>query len=149
MINRAAIALGAMLGLAIAGCATKQDTGRVIGGLAGAAAGSQIGDGSGQTLAIVAGALLGSAIGGHIGERMDREDRIQTAMALENNRSHETSTWRNPDTGHVYSVTPIETYQDVDRPCRKFELDVEGSGEDETVYGTACRDAGGTWELTG
>src|SRR5262245_12967972 len=45
--------------------------GAVIGGLAGAAIGSRIGDGDGRTVAIIAGAALGALIGSRIGRSLD------------------------------------------------------------------------------
>ena len=97
--------------LAVTGCATQEQTGQVLGGVAGAAAGSQIGDGSGQTIATIGGAILGAAIGGRIGSNMDEQDYRETAQALENTETGETTTWINPDTGNEFALRPTNTYQ--------------------------------------
>lgn len=121
--------------------------GSVIGGVAGAAAGSQIGDGSGQTIATIAGALIGSIAGERIGARMEEDDRQRTALALENNRQAVTEAWVNPNTGNEFSVTPVDTYERNNRPCRDFRFRVETDRGTETEERTACRTADGSWEI--
>jgi surface antigen len=141
----------------VTGCASqdsepvfdKSRTGQILGGVAGAAAGSQIGDGSGRTVAIVAGALLGSVVGERIGARMEQNDLQQTAWALEENRTGESSAWVNPDTGNEFQVTPNETFDRAGRPCREFDFHVRTARGSETEERTACRNADGTWEVVG
>ena len=60
--------------------------GAVIGGIAGAAIGSRVGDGDGRTVAIVVGAALGALIGSRIGRAMDDGDRACIGHALEDRR---------------------------------------------------------------
>lgn len=139
---------GAMLlsaSMAMTGCETQEQTGQVLGGVAGAAAGSQVGGGSGRTIATIGGAILGAAIGGRVGSNMDERDLRQTGQALESTETGETARWVNPDTGNAFAVRPTSTYQAADGPCREYELDAEIDGEDETITGTACRQADGTW----
>ena len=134
-----------------AGCATvtKEQTGAVVGGAAGAVIGAQVGDGSGRDIAIALGAIAGSMIGASVGRYMDEQDRTNTALVLEKNRTGETSTWKNPDTGSSYAVTPTRTYDASDqRPCREFTMDAEIGGETQEVYGTACRESDGSWNMT-
>jgi surface antigen len=127
----------------------KSEAGQIIGGVAGAAAGSQVGEGSGQTVATIAGALIGAVVGERIGARMEEDDRQETAQVLEQNRSGETSSWVNPDTGNEFAVTPVETYEQDGRPCREFEFRVETDRGSETEERTACRNDDGTWEVLG
>jgi surface antigen len=127
------------------GCATREQTGRVIGGVAGAAAGTQVGSGSGKTAATIGGALIGAYVGGQIGNRMDERDYQQTSMALENSRTGQTTQWVNPDSGYQYSVEPTNTYQAASGPCRDYTMVAVIDGRNETVQGTACRQADGTW----
>ena len=136
----------------LAACSTapsKQDQGVIIGAIAGGLLGNQVGGGSGRVLATIAGAVAGGAIGGSIGRTMDETDRINTAMALENVRTGVPSTWVNPDTGYEYVVTPTNTY-DPDTgtgPCREYTMDATIGGQTEQVYGTACRQADGSWQI--
>jgi surface antigen len=150
----AALTAGLIVG---AGCASQEDepildqseTGQIVGGVAGAAAGSQIGEGSGQTVATIAGALVGAVLGERIGARMEEDDRVYTAQVLEENRTGETGSWENPDTGHEFWVTPTETYERSGRPCREFEFKVETEDGSDVEERTACRDDDGTWEVVG
>lgn len=129
------------------GCATREQTGRVIGGAAGAAAGTQVGGGSGRTIATVGGAIVGAMVGGAIGSRMDDDDLRQTGYALENSETDRTTQWVNPDTGYRYEVRPTSTFQSASgQPCRNYTMDALIDGRNETINGTACRQADGTWE---
>ncbi|HEX2138871.1 MAG TPA: RT0821/Lpp0805 family surface protein [Woeseiaceae bacterium] len=150
------IALSGALVLA-SGCASQDDepvldesqAGQIIGGVAGAAAGSQVGGGSGQTVATIAGALVGAVVGERIGARMEEDDRRAAAQVLEENRTGETSSWENPDTGHEFAVTPVDTFERAGRPCREFEFRVETDRGSEVEERTACRNNDGTWEVMG
>lgn len=57
----AALLAGAVV---IAGCTNDPQINAATGGLAGAAVGTQIGQGSGRTAAILGGAAVGTAVGG-------------------------------------------------------------------------------------
>ncbi|MFO7552873.1 MAG: RT0821/Lpp0805 family surface protein [Haliea sp.] len=129
------------------GCATREQTGQIVGGAAGAAAGTQVGGGSGKTIATIGGAILGALVGGEIGGRMDEKDRQQTALALENAETGSSARWVNPDTGDRYEVQPTRTYQSAaGQPCRDYTMQAVIDGRNETINGTACRRADGTWE---
>lgn len=124
---------------------TQEQSGTVIGGVLGGALGSQIGKGSGQTAATVIGTLIGATIGGNVGRSMDQTDRAKTAQALETVRTGRSSTWRNPDTGAEYTVTPTRTRQAAEGPCREYTVDATVAGRPERVYGQACRQKDGSW----
>ena len=129
---------------------TNAQKGEIIGGVLGGVVGSQVGDGTGQTVAIIVGTMAGSMIGRQIGQSMDDVDRMKTAQALNNNRSGQSTTWTNPDTGEQYTVTPTRTYEQSGSPCREFELDATVGGEPgQRVTGTACLQADGTWKVVG
>jgi len=127
------------------GCATREQTGQVLGGVAGAAAGSQVGGGSGRTAATIGGALLGAFIGGQLGTRMDEKDHQQTGLALENSATGENTRWVNPDTGYRYNFQPTNTYQAASGPCRDYTMEAVIDGRNETINGTACRQSDGSW----
>lgn len=133
--------------LVMNGCATREQTGQILGGAAGAAAGSQVGGGSGRTIATIGGAIIGAAVGGAIGGRMDDNDRERTGFALENSETGRATEWVNPDSGYRYEVLPTNTYQSASgQPCRDYTMHAVIDGRDETINGTACRRADGTWE---
>ncbi|MEW5755341.1 MAG: glycine zipper domain-containing protein [Pseudomonadota bacterium] len=135
--------------LLVAGCTTpttREQTGMIIGGALGGILGSQVGEGSGRTAAIIVGTLIGASVGGSVGRSMDEQDRIKTANALETVRTGVPSTWRNPDSGNTYTVTPTSTYDTAAGPCREYTVDAMIGGKKETVVGTACRQADGSWK---
>jgi surface antigen len=136
--------------LLAAGCETpptKQDQGVIIGAIVGGILGHQVGGGSGQTVATIVGTVAGAAIGGSIGRSMDETDRLKTAHALETVRTDVPTQWVNPDTGYEYTVTPTRTYEEETGPCREYTVDAVIGGETQQIYGTACRQADGSWKV--
>lgn len=131
--------------LAMTACATQEQTGRLLGGAAGAAVGTQVGDGTGRTIAIIGGAILGSVIGGALGGRMDDNDRLVSAAALENSRVGQSTRWVNPDSGNSYDIQPTRTYETNNSPCRDYTMNAVIDGRNEKIDGTACRQADGSW----
>ena len=130
----------------------KQTGGTLIGAGLGALAGSQIGSGKGQLAAVAIGALGGAWLGSEAGKSLDKADRMyaeRTAQnALETGRIGQTSSWRNPDSGHAGTVTPIRTYQTAARQdCREYETTVTIDGREEKAMGRACRQADGNWKI--
>lgn len=140
--------------LTVTGCdtlKTKEGQGAALGGLAGAAIGSQIGHGWGTALAMTAGVVGGAMLGGHVGQKMDQADKYEqqqaAARAFESAPSGQSVAWKNPDSGHYGNVTPTQTYQRSDGIyCREFASNVVIDGQSETVHGTACRRPDGTWQ---
>jgi surface antigen len=150
MPRRLGTMLVAALVLALAACESppsQQQSGTVIGGLLGGVLGSQVGQGSGRTAATVIGTLIGASIGGNVGRSMDQTDRMKTAQALESVRTGRSSSWRNPDTGAQYTVTPTRTRQTAEGPCREYTVDASVGGQPERVYGQACRQQDGSWRV--
>lgn len=138
----------ALFVVVVIACSTapsKEEQGVLIGAIAGGIIGHQVGDGSGQVLATMIGTIAGAAIGGSIGRSMDDTDRLYTSATLENVRTGVSTTWVNPDTGYEYSVTPTNTYDSGTGPCREYTLDATIGGKTEQIYGTACRQADGSW----
>lgn len=152
--------------VALSGCATYQgpqeQAGMVIGGILGGVVASEVfgggGGGGGRrhhtyyprqapTAAIIAGTIAGAAIGGAIGRSMDDVDRLKTAATLETVRTGVSSTWRNPDTGAEYAVTPTKTFETASGPCREYTIDAVIGGKKEKIYGTACRQPDGSWKI--
>ena len=134
--------------LILGGCATNQQSGTLIGGLAGAAIGSTIGDGRGQNIAIAAGAIAGSLIGSSIGQRLDEQDQSRIAYSMERNQR---SSWTNSRTGRRYTVMPAPTIASptANRQCREFTVETEIGDRTESAYGTACRQSDGSWKIVG
>ncbi|WP_435627742.1 RT0821/Lpp0805 family surface protein [Candidatus Ferrigenium straubiae] len=137
-----------VLSVTLAACQTKQESGAVIGGTLGGVLGSNVGGGEGRTAAIIAGTLLGALVGSEMGRYMDENDERKAQSALEYNRDHQASTWRNPNTGADVSATPTRTFKTSDgENCREYQTTVTVSGKQEKAYGTACRQPNGSWKI--
>jgi surface antigen len=124
---------------------SKEDLGMAAGAILGGVLGHQVGHGSGNTVATIGGAALGAFFGSRIGRNMDREDQRKAAGTLERSPDDRSTTWRNPNTGQIYSVTPTRTYRGDSGPCRDFTTTTEMDGREEVVHGTACRQPDGNW----
>jgi surface antigen len=125
--------------------ATGAALGAAGGGLIGAAAG-------GGAAGIVGGVLLGGLLGGAIGGALDQRDKQLAYQAqqatLESSRTGQTSTWKNPDTGHYGSYTPTKTYESSSgQYCREYQEKVTIDGKSHSAYGTACRQPDGSWKI--
>jgi len=120
--------------------------GGLLGAVLGAAVGSQFGKGSGRAAAIIGGGVLGAIVGGNIGRSMDRNDQYRTNNALETSRTGQQTTWRNPDSGNEYTVTPTRTYETSGGYCREYTTWGYIGGYEEKLYGTACRQPDGSWK---
>lgn len=149
--SRSRLCLAALLAATLAACETppppdaRQQAGTAIGAVVGGLLGNQVGQGGGRAAATILGALAGGAIGNAIGRSMDDTDRMRTASVLESSPTGAPTRWRNPDTGHEYVVVPTRTYASAQGPCREYTMDVVIGGRIEKAYGTACRQADGSW----
>ena len=142
--------------LSLAACASdqgdKQTLGTLIGAGLGGLAGSQVGSGTGQLVAVGAGVLIGGLLGNEIGKSLDTADQVyaerNAQQTLETAPTGTTATWVNPDSGNSGSVTPTATYQSADGEyCREYQQTVTVGGEQQSAYGTACRQPDGSWKL--
>ena len=137
----------------ISGCASKMQTGTALGALTGGALAYGLGqDSSKKELWTVLGIGLGAMIGQSIGQQLDERDQYLMAQtfefAMEKAPTNETAKWENPDTGVGGSVTPTKTYSTTQgTPCREFTTSVSIGGQTEQAYGTACRQADGSWKI--
>lgn len=143
--------VAALCAALVGGCANYQSeqeqAGMVIGGVLGGLLGSQVGHHQGRTAAIILGSLAGAAIGGSVGNSMAEVDRRKANQALEHVRTGVPSSWRNPDSGNQYVVVPTRTYDAPGGPCRDYSIEAVIGGKKDTVFGTACRQADGSWQM--
>ncbi len=154
-MHRKALAPLAAAALILAACedaGQKETAGTVIGGVAGAVLGSQVGSGSGRIVATAIGTLAGAMIGSEIGKSLDRADQL--AMAEAEEKAHtapigEKIVWSNPDSGHSGSVTPIRDGRNAQTNayCREYQTTVLIDGEEQAAFGTACRQPDGSWKV--
>jgi surface antigen len=141
--------------IAFSGCASVESNPKTsIGALGGAAFGGLIAAAAGGGGAAIAGAVIGGALlGGLAGNMLDQRDKRLAAeaqqRALETVPTGQAVAWKNPDSGHEGTVTPVRTYQSGGSYCREFQSDVILGGKSEKAYGTACRQPDGSWKVQG
>ncbi len=115
---------------------------------AGGAFGTQVGKGGGKTAAVIGGTVLGALVGGSLGRAMDQVDQNCVGQALERAEDGQTIVWNNPGTGAGYRLTPKKTYKDAqNRYCREYITKGTIGGKEQQLYGKACRQPDGSWEL--
>ena len=136
----------------LGGCATKMQTGTALGALTGGALAYGLGqDSSKKELWTVLGIGLGAMIGQSIGQQLDERDQYLMAQTfeftMEKAPTNHRSQWENPDSGHGGTVTPTRTFDTGTGPCREFTTTVSIGGHTEEAYGTACRQADGSWKI--
>lgn len=140
-------------GIETAGQKIQENPKAVLGTVVGAAGGGLIAAAAGGgTGWIVAGSLLGGMAGGFAGHKLDARDKRMAeeaaARAFEQNRTGQTSSWTNPDSGHSGTITPTKTYQLASgQYCRRYTQTIDVGAEPQEASGTACRRSDGTWEI--
>lgn len=153
MVKVKIVSLFTAVSMSLAGCGmsmpSKEAMGTVGGAAVGAGIGSRFGGGEGRVAAVAVGTLLGAVAGNLIGASMDQGDTVETQTALNEVKTGETVAWTNPDTKSQYEVTPTKTYKDESgQDCREYTTVGIIEGKRETINGTACRQADGTWKAT-
>lgn len=138
------LALTISCSLLIACNPTKENIGQIGGGVLGGVVASHAS--GGNTLVTIGGALGGAWLGSYLGKQMDEDDRRRTSNTLETAKTNQPVSWKNPDNGNQYTVTPTKTFQENNQPCREFTTTALIDGKKETVKGKACRLANGTWQ---
>src|SRR6266852_6647278 len=146
----AMLSLAACAGTPETGQGPKENTGTLVGAVAGGLIGSQFGGGTGERIAAgLAGAAIGGMIGNRIGAGMDDEDKQRAyaaqMQALESGRSGAAVPWKNPDSGRYGSVVPGPAYQSNGLQCRQYSHTVYIDGRPQVARGNACRNQDGTW----
>ena len=106
-----------------------------------------VGGGDGRTTAIILGTMAGAAIGGSVGRSMADTDRLKAAQALETVRTGVPTSWVNPDSGNEYRVVPTRTIESSSGPCREYTIDAVVGGKTDRLFGVACRQADGSWQV--
>lgn len=133
------------------GGGNKATAGTLLGGVVGGLAGSRFGGGTGKLVAVGVGTLLGAAIGNAAGQSLDRADAAYAQQAAGQAYTAPTGStirWNNPQNGNWGSYTPT---RDGTGPqgelCREFQTTISVGGQLQQGFGTACRQADGSWRV--
>jgi surface antigen len=147
------MALLALVPVVLVGCGpdgpSKQDSGLVVGAVAGGLLGSAVGRGNGRIFSTALGAVVGGIVGSEIGRSMDKQDRILAQQAelaaFEQGPTGKAVPWRNPDNGRYGEVVPGSPYRRGPDDCRDYTHTIYIDGRPQTMRGTACRNSDGSW----
>lgn len=109
-------------------------------------------DSSNKELWVVLGLITGALVGNSVGQRLDERDRLLAGQSMQSSLEYQpdrvATGWNNPNTGNSGTVMPtatVITNQGV--PCREFVQQIVVGGETVQAYGTACRQADGSWRI--
>ena len=91
------------------------------------------------------GVLLGTPGGDRLNEGDKQQAYAAQLNALNDGAPGAPVSWRNPDSGRYGTVVPGPYYEQQGRRCRSYTHSVFIDGHPETVRGTACRNADGSW----
>lgn len=106
--------------------------------------GSSYGCGQGEMLGQLVAALVAGAVGGGKGGF----DPACLGGTLDHAPAGQPIGWENPDTGAQYRIVPAGGYESTGgRYCREFTSTADVGGRPQQVYGTACRQPDGSWEI--
>lgn len=151
------ILMGALLSsIALTACSegpgfSGTDVGTGIGAVSGAVIGSQFGGGSGKTVAAVVGALAGAWVGNKVAQGMTAQDRGYYETAASRAATAPVGqqiTWNNPQSGNQGTIVPVREGRDSSgSACREYQQTVTIGGKTERAYGTACKQADGSWKV--
>lgn len=133
----------------LSGRCNREAVATVLGGMAGAAIGSRVGDGDDRAVAMIIGAAAGALIGNRIGRELDEADRACVGHALEVAKPGQTLTWVNESTGVSYEMTVLADVSGQDNACRKFALSADLGRTKSSKQGRACHSGQGVWEIDG
>jgi surface antigen len=147
---RAVLILALAAPLALTSCASRQDSGTLLGAVAGGVIGNQFGGGSGRVLATAAGAVAGGMIGNSIGRDLDELDRRRAMeaeyQALEYGESGSYREWRGERSGRRGRIQVEKPFKQGPRHCRRYAHTIYIDGRPEVARGTACRGENGRWQ---
>jgi surface antigen len=136
----------------VGGYGPKQTVGGLIGAGTGALIGSQFGSGSGRLAATAGLGLLGALLGSQAGQSLDRADQAYLGQSAQQGFEFAPSGaqvgWQNPNTANYGAITPQPAYQtSYGTICREFNQVIVVGGQQQSAYGTACRQPDGSWRV--
>ena len=135
------VAVSAVL---LLGCGSDsgQSSGIIVGSIAGKSGSKAHGSAPART-------VIGGISGDALGRRLDATDRQRAASAeyraLEYGQSDTAIAWKSIKTPTSGAIVPGKPYKQGSIFCRAYTHTLYLDGPPETLQGTACRQADGTW----
>ena len=146
------LAIG-LISMSLLGCAnmTREESGNVIGALIGGALAYELaGDSSNKEIWVATGIIGGALAGGHyavLTEPSQRMNATNMHTTLESIPDNAQTKWINPNTNESGTMTVVRTNNNNGTPCREFTQTIYVGGKAVQGYGTACRQADGSWKI--
>ena len=146
------LAIG-LISMSLLGCAnmTREESGNVIGALIGGALAYELGkDSSNKEIWVATGIIGGAIAGGHyavLTEPSQRMNATNMHTTLESIPDNAQTKWINPNTNESGTMTVVRTNNNNGTPCREFTQTIYVGGKAVQGYGTACRQADGSWKI--
>ncbi|HYG87772.1 MAG TPA: RT0821/Lpp0805 family surface protein [Azospirillum sp.] len=135
----------------LAGCQSTKETSDASSGVIGGVINSQYGTGNSKLASAGVGTLLGAFIGKEIGASLDKTDQQYAEGAAKRAYAAPVGdriSWNNPQSGnHGTIATTREGYTSTGTYCREYQQTVTVGKQTELAYGTACKQADGTWKI--
>ena len=144
-----ALSMAACAGTPETGQGPKENTGTLVGAVAGGLIGSQFGGGTGEAGRDALGGLIGNRIGAGMDDDDKRRAYAAQMQALEGGKSGVAVAWKNPDSGRYGSVVPGPAYESNGLQCRPYTHTIYINGQPQVARGNACRNPDGTWTAVG
>lgn len=95
----------------------------------------------------------GALVGARVGQSMDQVDQACVARILEFAPDRAPVRWYGAPKleygGPAFAVTPLRTFERDRQFCRDYQALATVGGQDEQIYGTACRMTDGVWRQAG
>lgn len=92
-------------------------------------------------------------VGARVGTSMDQIDQACVARVLEFAPDRAPVRWYGAPKldygGAAFAITPLRTFERNGQFCRDYQAIATVGGEDEQIYGTACRMTDGVWRVAG
>lgn len=129
----------------LAGCATQADTSfdaanRAQGGLIGSATSAPK-----SWSGVLGSELVGGLVGNQIGQYMDKDDAQRAEIIYTSAQGK--GRWVNHETGYLYTIKPVKEFKKAGLSCRVYKTRAIIGDRRRTVYGTACKQINGHWQL--
>lgn len=134
----------------LAGCQSTKETSTEAPSIFGGTINSQLTAGSNPKLAQSG---TGTMVGAFIGKEAKIQPADQPLAETAAKRAYaapvgERMTWNNPQTGNSGTITSTrEGYNSTGTYCREYQQTVTTGRQTELIYGTACKQADGTWKI--
>ncbi len=133
----------------LAGCQSAQKESSGAGSVIGGVINSQYGTGNSKLASTGTGTMVGAFIGKDV--TIDKADLPQAEAAAKRAYAApvgERIFWNNPQTGNSGTITSTrEGYNSAGTYCREYQQTVTVGKQTELIYGTACKQADGTWKI--